>query len=148
MTRLSKNFPLSEFIASETAKKEGLSNMPTRAHMRNLYVTAFGLEMVRAYLGNKPLMVSSGYRNPQVNAAVGGVEGSAHASGFAADVYHSELDAYTVCKTIAGTKIPFDQLIYEKKRGVMHISFDPRLRLEVKSQPLGPGSPVYWGILA
>jgi zinc D-Ala-D-Ala carboxypeptidase len=44
------------------------------------------MEAVRA-LFNRPIEITSAYRNPQVNAAVGGVPTSAHALGHAADFH-------------------------------------------------------------
>ena len=87
MTQLTKNFTLEEFTDSQTAARKGIANVPSvgSPERANLQRTAEVMEDVRALLGNKPILISSGYRSPQVNAAVGGSKSSAHMSGLAVD---------------------------------------------------------------
>ena len=83
--QLSPHFRLSEFLRSDTAQTQGLYQVPPPAvveRLRELCVEL--LEPVRASVG--PLRVTSGYRRPAVNSAVGGSSTSAHMSGWAADV--------------------------------------------------------------
>ena len=49
------------------------------------------LEKLRAELGNKIITISSGYRTPKHNAAVGGEPGSQHLHGNAADIVVDEV---------------------------------------------------------
>lgn len=147
MQRLSRNFTLAEFTRSDTASKLGLSNEPSAEHLANLKVTALGLEMVRLALYEYAVRVHSGYRAPAVNEAVGGTPTSAHAEGYAADI---TVDSYTpleVAKRLRESTVAFDQLIYEPSRGVVHISFDPRLRREILTQKGGAGTPIVPGIV-
>ncbi len=44
------------------------------------------LESLRAACGNRPLVITSGYRCPRHNAAIGGVSNSQHLLGNAADI--------------------------------------------------------------
>jgi len=143
---LSRHFSLIEFTRSATAERRGLSNTPEPEHMQNLQALALGMEQVRRLLGDVPISITSGYRSPLVNRAVGGVPTSAHALGHAADFSHPEMDPIEVCKAIEKSVLTFDQLIHEPSRGITHISFDPRLRREVKTQAGGAGSPVTWGL--
>lgn len=142
--KLSAHFSLEEFTISSKALSMGVKNEPTPAHLENLKRLAERMEAVRA-LFNKPIEVTSAYRNPQVNAAVGGVPTSAHALGHAADFHVDGLSDLEAAKCIRDSGLKFDQLIYEKSRCV-HISFDPRLRGQVLRQPGGPGSTVYNGL--
>lgn len=142
--KLTKHFLLEEFTLSSTALALGIKNKPTAAHLKNLRRLAKRMEAVRAQFG-KPIEITSGYRNPQVNAAVGGVPDSAHALGHAADFHVHGLDDLETAKRIRDSGLKFDQLIYEKNRCV-HISFDPRMRQHVLRQPGGPGSPVHQGL--
>lgn len=83
--QLSSHFALSELLRSDAARARGLYQVPTPIvveRLRELCVEL--LEPVRAKVG--PLRVTSGYRRPRVNAAVGGSDTSAHMSGWAADV--------------------------------------------------------------
>ena len=84
---LSPHFTLAEFTDSQTAARKGLNNVPAAGSQerKNLTRTAEVMEQVRTILGDKPILVSSGYRSPQVNAAVGGSKSSAHMSGLAVD---------------------------------------------------------------
>lgn len=145
--RLSRNFTLNEMTRSDTARKLGLSNQPTPEHLANLKVTALGLEMVRTTLYDYPVTVHSGYRAEAVNKAVGGTDTSAHAEGYAADITVESYTPLDVAKRIRESTVPFDQLIYEPSRGVVHISFDPRLRRQVLTQKGGPGTPILQGIV-
>ncbi len=142
--QLSPHFSLAEFTLSSKALSMGVKNTPTPAHLENLKHLADRMEAVRA-LFNRPIEITSGYRNPVVNKAVGGVPGSDHASGHAADFHVAGFTDLEAAKVIRDSGLKFDQLIYEKNRCV-HISFAPRMRGEVKRQPGGPRSPVYWGL--
>lgn len=146
MTELTPNFTLAEFTASDTAKRMGDPNKPTAAHLANIKATALGLEQVRRMLGNAPVRITSGYRNKAVNEKVGGVPTSAHALGYAADITVDGIGHREVAERIRDSVLVFDQVIWEPSRGIVHISFDPRLRREVKTQRGGPGSPVTWGV--
>ena len=141
---LSPHFSLEEFTHSSKAISMGDENKPTPEHLENLRHLAERMEAVRA-LFNRPFEITSGYRNPQVNAAVGGVPTSDHALGHAADFHVDGLDDLTAAKMIRDSGLKFDQLILEKNRCV-HISFAPRMRQQVLRQPGGPGSPTSKGL--
>lgn len=109
-------------------------------------MTALGLEQVRKLLGGFPVTITSGYRSPSLNEAVGGVSNSDHALGYAADIYVDQTDILDVATMLASSDIAFDQLIFEPSRGIVHISFNPKLRNQVLTQLGGPGSPFVEGI--
>ena len=144
--QLTPHFSLEEFTLSSTALALGIENTPTPAHLENLRKLAEHMEDVRA-LFDKVIEITSGYRNPQVNAAVGGVPNSAHAIGFAADFHVHGFKDLEAAKRIRDSGLAFDQLIFEKNRCV-HLSIDPRLRRQVLRQPGGPGSRVFEGLEA
>ena len=131
---LSKHFSLAEATASETARGMGNANQPTLPHLANLQSTAAQMELVRALFG-VPIRVTSWYRNPAVNRAVGGVATSHHALGWAVDFRVDDVQGLTVARRIAASGIPFDQLIYYKPTGVVHLSFHPQRRGEVWTNP-------------
>lgn len=127
---LSPHFTLEELVVSQTAARLNIANAPPPEIVERLKVTCQKLEAVRDLLGH-PIVVSSGYRSPKLNAMIGGVTSSAHCLGYAVDFlcpgFGSPLD---VCKKIAASDLVFDQLINEYPRtgGWTHISFDPRSR--------------------
>lgn len=146
MGDLTRNFSLAEFTRSATAREIGDDNAPTPAHRKNLERLAKGMEKVRDICGDRAVTITSGYRNPRVNRAVGGVANSDHASGHAADFTVKGLTARQVCILIRDSELEFDQLILETSRGVTHLSFAPRMRRQVLTQAKGPGTPVSVGI--
>lgn len=83
--RLAPNFWLSELLFSDTAVRKGIDNRPTQIALANIEtVLAPGLQRIRDLLG-VPIMVTSGYRSPALNAEVRGVRNSMHIRGLAAD---------------------------------------------------------------
>lgn len=126
--RLTENFTLDELTVSETAERMGIDNEPPEDIVDNLRALASALQQVRDVLGNRPIVVTSGYRSPVVNRLVGGSRNSAHVQGWAADficpAYGRPLE---VCRAIAAAGLPYDQLIHEFGRWV-HLSVDPRMR--------------------
>lgn len=141
---LTEHFTVEEFTASDTARQLGIINSVMDHHLPALMATALGMEQVRALFG-RPIIITSGYRNPAVNAAVGGVPNSAHALGWACDFHVHDLPDINAARAIRDSRLVFDQLIYEAGRCV-HLAFGPELRRQVLRQPGGPGSPVIAGL--
>lgn len=127
--QLSPHFSLAELTHSQTATRLGLDNMPPPDVIVSLQRTAQGLEQVRALL-RCPVAVSSGYRSPQVNKAVGGKPGSQHQTGQAADI---TVPGYGTPRQVMwalaqqAAALDFDQMILEYPDGTgggwVHISF-------------------------
>lgn len=112
---LTPHFTLAELIASEYAQRHGINNVPVEPSITgNLHVLASGLERCRAVLG-APMVITSGYRNPEVNAAVGGSQHSAHMRGLAADFKVPGLTPLEVCRKLneAFGAIGYEQIIQE-----------------------------------
>jgi len=120
--RLSTYFTQDELTASDYAARYGMNNEPDQRALENLRYTALQLDRVRALLG-VPVLVSSGYRSPRVNEAVGGSKRSQHMLGQAVDLIAPSFGSpRAVARLIMESHIPFDQLILEYGRWV-HISF-------------------------
>jgi zinc D-Ala-D-Ala carboxypeptidase len=83
--KLSHHFTLAEFTRSSTAQRLGLDNTPPPELLPRLVRTAEMLERVRSTL-RCPVIITSGYRSPAVNAAVGSRSTSDHTQGHAADI--------------------------------------------------------------
>lgn len=124
---LSAHFSLDEFTNSQTAARQGIDNTPSPEVLRTLHKTATGMELVRQLLG-APIIISSGYRSPALNKAVGGASSSQHMTGEAVDFtcpgYGTPAQ---IVADIRASKIPFDLVIEEFSRWV-HISFSDRNR--------------------
>lgn len=89
-TRLSEHFTVAEFTASRTAADRGIDNDLPIDLLPNARATAAMLERIRSYLSDLkgqtvPIIIQSGYRSPELNAAVGGSRRSDHLQALAAD---------------------------------------------------------------
>ena len=124
-----KHFTLSEFFRSSTAAKNGIKNEPSideRATIvRNINLLVDNvLDPVRDMV-NAPIIITSGYRCPQVNRLVGGVDNSQHMSGCAADFHvmgFTPAMMYEVFLYISNT-LEYDQLIYYRRKNIIHVSY-------------------------
>lgn len=141
MTQLSEHFTLAEFTASQTAARRGIDNTPDAATVQMLKNTAFQMEKVRSLLGVS-INVSSAYRSPTLNRAIGGSATSAHCRGEAVDFTAPSFGTpKEICKLIEKSGIKFDQLIYE--RTWVHIAFDSSPRQQVLTAHFGGGATQY-----
>lgn len=125
-TKLSEHFTLEEAIYSPTAINNGFNNYPTPEALERMKYTAMKMEAVRQILENKSIYVTSWYRGPVLNKAVGGVPNSQHARGEAVDfICQGYGNVKQICKALIDNKdiLEYDQLILEPSW--VHISFVP-----------------------
>ena len=116
------NFSIKELIHSDNATKAGIDNTPSIAEIDNLLNLIFYcLQPIRDKL-KKPMIITSGYRNYQVNFLAGGVLNSQHTKGEAADFKVPGMSITQVVNFIVNSGVEFDQLIDEKNQWV-HISY-------------------------
>lgn len=124
MGNITNNFSLDEFIHSETAELLGIDNTPSNEVIQNIKSLVINdLQPMRDYI-NEVINVSSGYRCIVLNSCskIGGVPGSKHTLGQAADIvceHLKELFEWT------RHNIDFHKLILEHKNGRtwIHISY-------------------------
>jgi hypothetical protein len=127
--RLGKYFTLEEFVSSQTATRRGIGNTPTPSVLVNLRDLVQNiLDPLREQL-SQPVVVSSGYRSPALNRAIGGANTSQHVEGQAADIQCPAIGTKRLFEFLRASELPFDQLIYEGSW--VHVSFGPRHRREV-----------------
>lgn len=94
-----------------------LANIPGQAEQAAIVaLCAAVLDPLRRRLG-KPIAVSSCYRSPAVNSAVGGSKTSQHMRGEAADFTVAGMTPEQIAAEIIAAGLPFDQLIVERLRG-------------------------------
>ena len=128
--QLSENFSLAEMIKSETALRQNLDNTPGDAEIENLRQLCVNiLQPLRDAYG-RGIKVNSGFRHPNVNAAVGGSRTSDHCRGQAADIEIPGIPNYDLAKYIS-ENFWFTQVILEfytpgiPDSGWVHVSYNP-----------------------
>jgi zinc D-Ala-D-Ala carboxypeptidase len=119
--KISEHFTLEELSFSEAAARLGLDNTPDKIAIANLILMAAFMEEIRTLLGNRPIVIHSCYRSPQVDKEVGGVLTSAHCHGLACDfICPTSGTPVEVALAIFGSHLQYDQLILEY--GWVHVS--------------------------
>ena len=138
---LTEHFTFAEVIRSDEAAELQVSNALPEAMMGNARIAAEGMERVRELLGH-PVEVTSWYRCPQVNDAVGGAKESAHIEAFAVDFVCPAFGTpKQIVFEIVRSGIRFDKCIEEGRW--VHISFDPRLRQQLMTAHFDHGFATY-----
>ena len=117
--KLSKNFTLKEMTRSITAKRRDIDNTPDEQQIENLAeLCEKVLQPLRDLMG--PIVITSGYRRPALNTAIGGSTTSQHCAikGAAADIDICTGDCdYKNAEVFHNIKdnFVFDQLIWAKR---------------------------------
>lgn len=127
-----KYFTIKELCKSSTATQRGINNSPNSEIVSNLEQLVDNiLDPLREAYG-KPITVNSGYRCEALNKAVGGSKTSHHLTGLAADITgSSKAENKKLFELVQKLKLPFDQLIDEKKFSWVHISFSNKPRRQI-----------------
>lgn len=119
-----KYFTIWELSHSATAKRLGIDNTPPDDIKNNLILfTETILDPIREDWGDV-IIVSSGYRCPELNKAVGGAKSSGHQYGFCADlqVKNSAMRlrkfADFVYQWFIDNDMSWDEILYESSGGV------------------------------
>lgn len=127
--KLSANFNLSELTKSQTAERKGIPNNPSPGHIDNLKSLCMNvLQPIRSEF-DKAVIISSGYRSPELCIAIGSKISSQHAEGKAADLEVVGVDN-KVLATWIKENLEYDQLILEfynegePDSGWVHISWN------------------------
>lgn len=130
--KISKNYQLSEFAVSETARRRGITFTVPDQYVGNVLALVKNvLQPINDATGWKN-KVNSGYRPPEVNKMVGGVPTSQHLTAQASDnMYFVPNDngvgvkrwvtPYEVLKKVKELGIVFDQMI--AYNGFVHLSY-------------------------
>ncbi|WP_292486529.1 D-Ala-D-Ala carboxypeptidase family metallohydrolase [Methanohalobium sp.] len=147
--KLSENFTLSEFTKSQTAERKGIDNNPSEVEIHAMKEVAQNvLQPARDHFG--PIIVTSGYRSPELNKAIGGSSTSQHRFGEAADIESIRVSNLKLAEWIRDN-LEFDQLILEfvtpgdPTSGWVHVSYksDGDNRKEVLTAKKVSGSVQY-----
>ncbi len=139
VTKLTDNFTLAEMVRSQQASRRGIPNNPGSREVVALRILCENvLQPVREHFG-RPVNVSSGFRSPRLNRAIGGSGTSQHCLGEAADFTVSGVSNLEVCRWME-RRLNYDQLIYEfGEPGWVHCSFsaDRMRNMELSAVRLG-----------
>lgn len=146
--KISQHLTLAELTRSESAKRLGISNMPTPEHIENLKQLAENIfEPIRNHFGS-PIYISSGYRSQALNAAIPGSSiNSQHSRGMAIDIDMDGTDIKNSAIFEYAKTLPFDQLIWEfgtkDNPDWVHISYSPLNRKQILYATKRNGKTIY-----
>jgi len=110
--QLTKNFSLREFTKSQTADRKGLDNTPPQDIIPKLsFLATQILEPLRERI-QKPIIITSGYRTPELSLAIGSSQLSQHCKGEAVDIEALGMSTLSLAEMIINN-FDFDQVILE-----------------------------------
>ena len=131
-----KYFKMKELSHSDTAVSLGIDNTPTAAAVP-LMVELIDrvLDPLREHWG-LPIRITSGYRCPELNEEVGGVEDSYHMDGCAADITalgineehrrHRNIELMSLIRAMHLTgKIPLTECYAGPDYKYVHVAYNP-----------------------
>jgi len=112
--KISDHVSLKESVRSNTAERLGINNMPDNETLITMQITAQHIFEPLRNKFNEPIYISSFYRSPELNTAIGGSETSQHCLGEAIDID----DVYSKATNAdffhyINDHLEFDQLIWE-----------------------------------
>ena len=134
--KLSENLELAEVLRSESAKRNGIANVPTKEHIENLKELAVNVfQPIRNHF-KAPIRISSGYRSKELNKRIGGSQTSQHSKGQAIDI---DMDGTQITNKqvfdFILDNLEFDQLIWEfgtnNNPDWVHVSYSDKNRKQV-----------------
>ena len=126
--QLSANFTLDEMTKSQTATRLSINNQPTKEEIENMrQLCVHILQPVRSFFA-KPIIISSGYRSPELSEKIGSSSKSQHCKGMAADIEIMGVSNKELADWIHRS-CNYDQLILEfhdmeePNSGWVHVSY-------------------------
>ena len=135
---MTRNFSLDEFVASSTAVAKGISNNLPSILEANALRALDMMQKIRDHLSaikgrDIPVTITSGYRSPALNRAVGGVPSSDHVLACAVDFRAPDFGSpLQIATELSGyvQELGIGQLINEHpeqgNQGWVHVSCKPQ----------------------
>lgn len=125
-----KYFNFRELLHSDVAVQNDISNLPPSHDGEKVF---FNLAVLVDNLLDRirekfaiPIIITSGYRSEKVNKLVGGAKNSQHMKGEAVDFCFAGFSKKEMAAAFfeIAEEFDFDQIIYYKKKGIIHISYN------------------------
>lgn len=123
-------FTFRELLHSGVALRNDIVNLPPSHEAAKVYYNLVVLvdnllDPIRERFA-VPMIITSGYRCERVNKLVGGVDNSQHVQGKAVDFCFAGFSKKEMTEAFfeIGEEFDFDQLIYYRKKGFIHISYN------------------------
>lgn len=128
--KLKKEFDISIFEHSDTAKRYGINNNVRLEHKENIKLLHRNLLKVQELLNGVDIWITSGYRSEELNRKVGGSFNSAHKVGLGCDFQLRKFRwLLPACKKIIKSDLCIDQVIcYDT---FIHIAFYEKMRKQL-----------------
>lgn len=124
-----KYFTFRELLHSNVALQNDVLNLPPREDAAKIYFNLVVLvdnllDPIRERFAI-PMIITSGYRCERLNKLVGGVDNSQHMKGEAVDFCFAGFSKKEMAAAFfeIAEEFNFDQMIYYKKKGIIHISY-------------------------
>jgi zinc D-Ala-D-Ala carboxypeptidase len=114
--KLTENFSLAELTKSQVAERKGIPNNPSSDHITNLKKLAESILQPLRNHYESPVIITSGYRCPELSVIINSSIDSQHCKGQAADLEIIGTSNYDVFLWIKHN-LDFDQLILEFWKG-------------------------------
>ena len=120
MSNITVSFTWEEYYNSDTARAKGINNIPPKGQKTKIEKAALNLftstvQPVRNLL-DKPMIISSGYSNSELNKWLVRKDTSQHSLGEAIDFVVPNFSNLAAARLIAKSGITFDQLIFERRK--------------------------------
>ena len=123
MKNISKYISYQEATTSQTAVRKGIKNEPGDNELLAMQLVGIRVfDVIREHF-KTPLRVSSFYRSPILNKAVGGAPFSQHVKGQAIDIQGTGKVTNKMIFDYIKENLDFDQLINEYNYSWVHVSY-------------------------
>lgn len=113
--QLTPHFTIEELAGTSNEQYKKLNLLKAQEQMGKMYMLAGFAERVREIIG-KPMIITSGYRCPELNKAIGGALTSQHIFCEAIDFVVKGLRPEDIFNRIVTSDLKYNQIIIERNK--------------------------------